>query len=115
MSLPWSSNSISRGIRLSVWASQASTPTSRGTKSLQPQQLCRIHFRHPIDIGDGNASTGEVLIHGEQPIGMKRVVGLSEVARENNELGTDGTDRFHVRLGRIRARAHECQFEISPH
>src|SRR5207247_8617492 len=77
-----------------------------GAKLLQSQQLRRIHFRHPVDIGDGTALTREVLIHRQQPIGMKGVVGLSEVARENNELGTDGANCFHVGHSSIRASAH---------
>ena len=59
---------------------------------MESQQFCRIHLCHPVDISNGNPLACQILIHGQQPVGMKWIVGLSQIARQNDALGTDRTN-----------------------
>src|SRR5438552_2857180 len=63
---------------------------------VQPQTLCRIYLGHLIDLRLADPRRTHRLKVRFEPVGMQRIPGLPQVARENAVLRPDGANRLGV-------------------
>ena len=80
---------------------------------LEAEKFGGIDLGHAINFGDGEAVAVQVLVKLEQAVGVERIAGLAEIAREDTEFGTDLADTLRIEGGRVGIGFDPFEFEIS--